>query len=205
MKFIPAPMLASGALALAACSSGPVEEAPLAGAWTLDGDASRLSFVTVKAGQLAEAHHFPGLTGSVSAEGAAELAIDLASVQTNIDVRNERMGTMLFEVATFPAATVTAQLDPAAFAALKTGESTVQPVTATLDLHGVQGEVPAELAVTRIAADKVKVETVTPIIVEAASYGLDTGVEALREVAGLDSIAPAVPVSFSLTFTQASE
>ena len=193
-------LFAPAALALAACSSGPAEEPPLDGYWTVQGDASRLSFVTVKGGQVAEAHTFSDLSGTVTEDGEAEVSIGLASVQTNVDIRNERMQEFLFETATYPTATVTATIDPALFTALKTGETTVQPLTATLDLHGVQGEITGDVAVTRIAVDKVQVETVTPIIVDAASFGLDTGVEKLGELAGLDSITGQVPVSFSLVF-----
>ena len=200
MKTIVRSCIFSAALLAAACA--PQEEAPLDGAWTLDGSASRVTFTTVKNGLVAEGHGFRSLSGTVGADGAASLTIDLASVATNVDIRDERMREFLFETGAYPKARVTAQLDPAAFAALKTGESMVQPVEATLDLHGVQGEVEAELAVTRIAAGKVKVEAVAPIIIDAPLYGLD-GLAKLKELAGLDSIAPQVPVSLSLTFEKA--
>lgn len=189
------------ALGLAACSTPPAEQ-PLSGSWTLDAAESNLAFVTVKGGQVAEAHSFPGLTGSVSESGEATLAIDLASVDTLIDVRNERMREMLFNVAEFPSATVTTTLDPAAFGTLLAGDTMVQSVTATLDLHGTSGEVTSDLSVTRVGANKVRVQTIAPIIVSADSYGLGEGVEALREVANLDSITTSVPVTFSLTFVQ---
>ena len=194
--------LVASTLALAACSTAPAEEAPLAGNWSLAPTESHLSFITVKAGEIAEAHSFTNLSGAVSAAGEAELVIDLASVETNIDVRNERMRDFLFNVAEFPSASVTTQLDPAAFAALGTGDTLTQEVTAQLDLHGVTADIASQLSVTRIAADKVRVETVVPIIVSASSFGLDGGVEELRNLAGLDSITGQVPVSFSLTFQQ---
>jgi len=196
-KMIRATIL-SGGLLLAAC--GQQEAAPLDGAWALDGAQSRLAFTTVKAGEIAEAHGFKTLSGSVAADGAASLSIDLASVATNADIRDERMREFLFETGAYPAATVTAQLDPAAFSALKVGESKLQPIEATLDLHGVKGPVAAELSVTRIAADKVKVETTAPIIVDAGSFNLTAGVAKLQELAGLPGITPQVPVSFSLVF-----
>jgi polyisoprenoid-binding protein YceI len=191
----------AGAVLLAAC--GQQAEAPLDGAWTLDPAQSRVAFTTVKAGEIAEAHGFRTLSGSVGADGAATLAIDLASVSTNVDIRNERMREFLFETGAYPVATVTAQLDPAAFSALKVGESKLQPVEATLDLHGVKSPVEAELAVTRIAGGEVKVETAAPIIVDAGTYGLTEGVAKLQELAGLPGITPQVPVSVSLVFAKA--
>jgi hypothetical protein len=41
--------------------------------------------------------------------------------------------------------------------------------------------------------------------VDAAKFGLSDGVEKLREIAGLDSISHAVPVSFVMTFVPAQE
>lgn len=189
-------------LALAACSAEPVQEPPLAGEWTLDSSTSRLSFVTIKAGEIAEAHRFDDLSGAVSADGTAGLMINLASVNTAVDIRDERMRDMLFEVARFAEANAAVQLDAATFEAMQTGETLVQPVTATLDLHGITGEVATEVAVTRISPDRVQVQTVAPVIVDARTFGLAEGVEQLREVAGLPSITPQVPVTFSLTYTR---
>ncbi len=190
----------AAALALTACS---FREAPsLAGDWTVEADESRLSFVTIKSGLVAEAHKFTGLSGSVSADGAAELTIDLTSVETGLDVRDQRMREFLFETASFPSAKVTAQLDPDIFVPLKIGETIIQTVDATVDLHGMQSPVIAELAVTRTAEDKVQVATASPIIVEASAFDLGDGVEKLRELAGLPSITEAVPVTFSITFTR---
>jgi polyisoprenoid-binding protein YceI len=201
MKAIIRNSILAGGLLLAAC--GQRAEAPLDGAWTLDAAQSRLAFTTVKAGAIAEAHGFRTLSGSVGANGAATLAIDLASVSTAVDIRDERMREFLFQTSAHPSATVTAQLDPAAFSALKVGESKLQPVAATLDLHGIKSPIEAELAVTRIAPGRVKVETAAPIIVDAGTYGLTEGVAKLQELAGLPGITPQVPVTFSLVFARA--
>jgi hypothetical protein len=42
-----------------------------------------------------------------------------------------------------------------------------------------------------------------PIVVTADEFGLQAGIEALREVAGLPSISRAVPISFTVLFDQA--
>ena len=120
-------------LALAACAQAPAEPAPLAeGAWSVDAGASSLAYVSVKAGEIAESNSFSGRSGSVSPEGAASVEIDLATIETKVDIRNERMRDIFFEVADHPTATVSAQIDPAAFDALALGESVVQPLEATL-------------------------------------------------------------------------
>ena len=190
------------ALALASCTPATDQAAaPLAdGAWQLVADQSRVGFVSVKAGNVGEAHSFEKLEGSVDAKGAVRVAIDLASAQTGIDVRNQRMREMLFEIANFPAATLTAQIDPAAVKALKPGERKAMTVPVNLDLHGTLNSIEARLMVTRLAGNSLLVETTAPIIVDAAAVGLEGGVEKLRAVANLPAISTAVPVTASLVF-----
>lgn len=184
---------------LAGCAQEPAET-PLGGTWALDGDRSQLSFVTVKAGQVAEVHQFEDLAGSVTADGTAQLEIDLASVETNVDIRNQRMRDILFQVTDFPQAQVSVTLDPAAFADLAVGDSITVPVEARLDLHGVSNVLPADLIVTRIGNDLVKVETARPLVVAADSFGLAEGVAELASIAKLESITTQVPVTASLVF-----
>lgn len=193
-------MAAIAALGLAACSQPAPAE--LGGNWTVNSADSHFSFVSVKAGTIAEAHSFSGLMGNVLSDGAAKIEIPLTSVETGIDLRNERMRDFLFQTDTFPTATVTTKLDPSLFRALGIGDSTTVPVAATLKLHGEESEIDTDLVVTRIAADKVLVETPKPIIVNADDFGLGGGVEKLRELANLPAITPAVPVSFSIAFTR---
>ena len=56
------------------------------------------------------------------------------------------------------------------------------------------------MLVVPIDDNTVSVTTVAPIVVNANALELVTGIEALREVAGLPSISYSVPVTFSLTF-----
>jgi len=187
-------------LGLAACSPNNDEPTPLEGAWTVDNAASHLAYVTVKAGDIAETNEFTTLTGSVSAEGAAVLEVDLASVSTGIDIRDERMREVLFNVVENPTATITAQLDPAAFSSLAIGETTEQVVEAELSLIGVQQTIDAELAVTRTAEDRVIAVTTDPILISTDRFGLSDGLAQLQELAGLPSITPVAPVTFAITF-----
>ena len=54
----------------------------------------------------------------------------------------------------------------------------------------------------RRSGDRLLVTSSQPVVVDAGALGLDEGVERLREIAGLPSITPAVPVSFRLTLRQ---
>lgn len=198
---IKAATFAAATLSLAACSATETEAPSLAeGEWTVDSEASRLAYVSVKSGEIAESNEFETLTGTVAADGTARVEIDLASVKTGVDIRNERMRDIFFEVADNPTATITAKIDPAAFEALGVGESMVQPLEATLNVKGVEAPINTEVDVTRVTDDRVLVASTTPVIVYADALKLTEGLAQLQELAGLPSITPAVPVTFSLAF-----
>lgn len=197
------------ALGLSACAE-PAADAPAAqataplteGTWTLDATVSRLAYVSIKAGEIAEANRFDSLSGSVAADGTATIEIDLASVSTGVDIRNERMRDIFFEVAGNPTAVVTAKLDPAAFAGLAVGQSITRPLQATLTLKGVASELAAEVLVTRASDDRVIVVPTAPVIISTDMFALTDELGELRALAQLPSITPAVPVTFTLAFTR---
>lgn len=169
--------------------------------WSLENEASTLSFVTTKADNVAEVHTFDTLSGSVAPDGAVAISIELASVNTLIPIRNERMQAMLFETALFPNATIAATVDFASISAMAPGSTATMQLPFTLDLHGSSGSYTADVLVTRLEGGVVA-STLKPIIVTADAFGLVAGVEALREVAGLTRISNAVPVTFSVTFVE---
>ena len=136
----------------------------------------------------------------MSAQGAASVEIDLATVETKVDIRNERMRDVFFQVADYPTAIVTAQIDPAAFEALGVGQSITQPLEATLNVKGVEAPIGTQVAVTRTSENGVLVTSVEPVIVYADALELTEGLAQLQALAGLSSITPVVPVSFSIAF-----
>lgn len=168
--------------------------------WSLDADASSFFYVTSKASALSEVNNFTGLSGAISDAGEATLEIDLASVSTNIEVRDERMRELVFQVADFPVATVQVSVDSAQLEALKAGEQLDDSWDATISLHGMEQTLAASLRITKLADEAVQVHTLQPLLVAASSFGLSAGVEQLREVAGLPSINPNVVVNFTLVY-----
>lgn len=187
-------------VSLLSFSLGSLVAVPVQADWQLDGAASSFHYVTSKAAAISEVNRFTGLSGSISDAGAATLEIDLASVATNIEIRDERMRELVFEVADFPSATVSVQVDAAALSALKAGEVLQQNVEAQVSLHGMEQTVAARVAVTALAGGALQVHTLEPLLVGAGSFGLSGGVEQLREVAGLPSINPNAVVNFTLVY-----
>ncbi len=179
--------------------------APLSFAeWTLSPDSS-VKFLSTKNTNITEVHEFTQVSGSVSDKGNAEIAIDLTSVETGIGIRNERMQSMLFNVSDYATATVSADLPETMMLALKNGETATSLLPLTLELHGEKKDIEADVLATAAADGHVIVTTQSPVLVNAGDFKLAKGVEALREVAGLDRISTTVPVTFTLLFTEAPE
>ncbi|KZY99648.1 hypothetical protein A3746_04865 [Oleibacter sp. HI0075] len=179
--------------------------APLSFAeWTLSPDSS-VKFLSTKNTNITEVHEFTQVSGSVSDKGNAEISIDLTSVETGIGIRNERMQSMLFNVSDYATATVSADLPETMMLALKNGETATSLLPLTLELHGEKKDIEADVLATAAADGHVIVTTQSPVLVNAGEFKLAKGVEALREVAGLDRISTTVPVTFTLLFTEAPE
>ncbi|MBV1900243.1 MAG: YceI family protein [Kordiimonadaceae bacterium] len=170
--------------------------------WHIVADQSNISFVSVKNGSIGEAHHFTAMAGMVDSHGAVTISVPLASVETNIDIRNERMGNFLFETAKYAEVTIKTQLDLKAYEAMDVGARTRISVEAQLDLHGVASEVDMDVFISRLSATEVIVNSAQPVLIDADEFDLGTGIEKLKEIAGLDSIGVIVPVTFSLLFTR---
>lgn len=185
--------------ALAACGRATPEPVT-SDAWTLAPQLSSIAYVTVKSGEIAETNTFRTVTGRVEPDGAARLGVALNSVETNVDIRNERMKNVFFEVADYPEAVATLALEPAEFSDLEIGDRTQVETALTLALHGLEAEYDAVLFVTRAGADRVVVETAAPVLVDVRDFELGTGLETLRSLANLPAITPVAPVSVSLVF-----
>jgi len=71
----------------------------------------------------------------------------------------------------------------------------------SLSMRDISRSYTADVMITRLD-EALVATTLKPIVVTAVDFGLQAGVEALREVAGLPSISRAVPVSFTVLFDQ---
>lgn len=182
------------ALAALALSGG----AALADGWALNPALSSVAFGSVKNDSVGESHRFGAVSGTVSAAGAVTLSIDLASVDTGIEIRDSRMIEHVFRNAA--TATVSAQVDAAALSALGVGEATALEASGTLSLLGVETELDAPLWVLRLSADRVLVATDGMLFLSAEDAGIEAGIAALQEIAGLDSISRVSPVTLRLVF-----
>jgi len=169
--------------------------------WYLDGESSRLSFISTKNTNISEVQRFLVLHGKVSPKGLAEVEVEMDSVNSGIPLRDERMRKDLFEIQTFPKALITTQIDLRPINDLAPGAQLELRLPLTVNLHGKQHEYNAELLATRLDDRRFQVVTLEPLIINAADFDLVPGLESLRKVAGLSAISLSVPVGAVLIFT----
>lgn len=168
--------------------------------YVLDPENSSLYFVSTKQTHVVETHQFTNLYGGISSGGEASLVINLGSVETGIDIRNQRMRDLLFEVEIFSEAVITLPVNLASLDTQAVGSTLAESISATMDLHGVSAAVDTEVAITKISDSQIMVQNVSPILIQAADYDLTGGIDALRTIANLAIISYAVPVNFTLLF-----
>lgn len=174
---------------------------PAAADWSIDGETSVLHFLSTKNAQVTEIHKFDSFEGSLSDSGKLSVAVDLSSVNTAIDIRNERMQEMLFNVTKFAQATFEASL-PESMMNLQTGDVVNGKVNGILTLNGKAVPTSFSVQASKVSDDMLSVSTTAPTLIKAESFGLADGVAALQKIAGLKSITTTVPVTFSVTFEQ---
>ena len=173
--------------------------------WTLDPARSHLTFISIKAKNVAEVHVFKEMSGSGGSDGKVSVTLMLDSVDTLVPIRNERMREFLFETTDYKEAVLDATIDPEAISGMNTGDIATITAEGNLSLHGQVQQMTMVMQAAKVAEDTVMVAGVKPLVIDAAKFGMSEGVEKLREIAGLDSISNAVPVTYVMTFVDSGD
>ncbi|EJM72649.1 YceI family protein [Pseudomonas sp. GM55] len=169
--------------------------------WYLDGESSRLSFVSTKNANVSEVQRFLVLHGKVDPEGLAQVEVELESINSGVPLRDERMRKALFQIDRFPDALITTKIDLRPINDLAPGAQLELRLPLKVDLHGKQREYQAQLLATRLDDRRFQVVTLEPLVINAEDFDLAPGLEALRKMADLSAISLSVPVGAVLIFT----
>lgn len=167
--------------------------------WTLDGANSKVGFGSVKSDVIGEGHSFSGLSGTVSEDGMVELTLDLATVNTDLDIRNERIQEHVFKMA--PSAQLMAEVDMDAMKGLAVGSTMESVVEGTAMFLGEEVFVDLPVVAARLADDKVLIMSDGITYISTEELGIDAGIDKLMELARLERIDRAVPVTVRLMFS----
>ena len=172
---------------------------PALAGWKSVDDQSRVAFGSVKGEVTGEVHHFNQVSGTVSDDGAFSIKIDLASVETNIDIRNERMTAHVFDGGK-ATASISGEIDMDEVNNLKPGETAIIEITATLAFAGSENDIDAEMLVARLSDNRVLVTTADFVMVSTEDLGIDAGIDVLMQLAKLSGITRVTPVSVRMMF-----
>ena len=172
-----------------------------AGQWVLNNKASTLNFITTMNASKTEVLTFKKLQGKIAGTKVT-LSVDLSSVDTGIEIRDERLRELFFNIAKFPTATVTLDIKKSDIYPMKPGQIKTLALDAEITIQGIEQTMPVQLQVVELEKNQRLIFSSQPVIVDLKNFNLLKGVNALREIANLKSINTAVPITFSLLFTK---
>lgn len=173
--------------------------------WVVDNASSHLHFVSVKNNAIGEVSTFETLEGHLSGNGQFALEILLDSVNTGIEIRDQRMKEHLFDSKTNVAFIVNGSFDLAKIEDQKAGNSSQHTLEATIQLGSDTVDIKAPVTIQTLADHQLRVTSVSPVVISTSSLNLDSGVDKLKSLAGLRSIDRVVPVTFDLYLKPKSE
>ena len=168
--------------------------------YQLDNDLSQLSFVTIKKENIAEVSRFERLQGKLAADNILTVNVPVSSVNTGIQIRDERIQQFLFDSAKYPEISVVADLSKA-LAQVTNKLPFKADVDAEVSLHGMTQTLSFPVLITPLADGGWQINSRQAVIIQAQQFGLVAGINKLRALANLSSISTAVPVTFVLVLT----
>ena len=193
-------------LALVACQQTPQSKSPPAKTdetppsvekvlWQLDTTKSQISYISTKNGDIREHNTLRFLTGSINADKEVQLIIDVNSIDTHIDIRNQRMRELFFETEQYPTARIETSI------ADNLPLMTAYPIEYRLTLKDQQHSFQSPVMI-HSGGGEMMVTSAEPVTVNASTFGLEGALDKLREIAGLNSISPEIQVEYKLHFKQ---
>ena len=131
--------------------------------------------------------------------GDITIIIDLSTVETNIDIRNQRIMEHVFPKG-MATATLTGRIDRDEVNELPVGDTALVDFEGALALGGIDVDIEAEMLVARLGEDRVLVTTADFIMLSTADLGIDAGIDVLMELANLPGITRVTPISIRMIF-----
>lgn len=120
-------------------------------------------------------------------------------VETNIDIRNERIGEHVFQKGA-ATAVVTGSIDMEEINGLKLGETKVVEIEAALAFAGSENDINVEMLVAKLSENRVLVTTADFMMLSTEDLGIDAGVDMLMKLAKLPGITRVTPVAVRMVF-----
>ncbi len=168
--------------------------------WSLAPSSAELNFLSTKVlsnmNSITEQSRFQTLSGAVSDDGELTLKVKLASVDTQVPIRDQRLRDWVFEVSKYQEAVISAKITKANLNALAVGKPLRIKQGLILKAHGNAIPLEAELQLVKSQDGSIYVSTTSPILLDVKQLELNKGVEKLIDVMGLASINQQIPITF---------
>jgi polyisoprenoid-binding protein YceI len=166
--------------------------------WALLSDSANFTIGTTKNETITEVHKLQKVEGFVRNNGNARVSVNLLSIDTGIEIRDERMQAMLFTTAT--QAVYSATVDMEKFRKLEAGDSKDFQLQGSLEMNDRSAVIPVATKITRLDSGNYQIKTVSANKIDVGKFGFSGGIEQLRAVANLKNISPIVTFEFKLEF-----
>jgi polyisoprenoid-binding protein YceI len=162
---------------------------------------SRIHFIGIKNNAVAVPGSFAGLTGALDVVGhRGWVEIEIASLATGDEKRDQTMVKHLFGGAEYPLARFAIKDASGATELPVPGSSVELQVTGLLSLRGIETPLELDVRLTREGADRVRVQTLGPLVLTQSQLQLEGFFELLKAVCGHEALSGAVPVQLDLVF-----
>ena len=165
-----------------------------------------VSFLTTKVtasnATVTELNTFDTASATLNFDGKLDAVIDLGSVNSGIEIRDQRLKDHVFAAAKHLELLISGKVDLTDIDKLEVGQSLVLQQPLHLTFGGQEVDVTADLLVVRQTDNQLSVTSLKPIILDLTLFGVDQGVSKLTGLAGLNAIALQVPTFLHTTFTR---
>ena len=167
--------------------------------WQLNRERSAISYLSSKQATadtplMFESNLFREFSGTIDGS-QVELVVELDSLDTKVPIRDERVAEHVFLSKQYPQATVSATVD-----GIEQLSYERKQISATLTMRGQSRNLQAEVIIERSDPQTLRMQTTTPVLVNANAYGMLEGFTILKQLVGLMQIPMTIPVSFHLVF-----
>lgn len=177
-------------------------EAHKTSAWVLDPAKSKVAYGSIKKNTIGEVNTFDRLKGHIDPSGNAFFEIDLASVNTLVDIRNERMLEYIFN--DIPKASFSAKVPVSRLAKLAVGESTEIGLEGSLSFGTTSTAIEPMMFVVKLSPTKLLATSDSMIMLNTEAIDINSGIDKLQELAKLSGITRVAPVTLRLMFNAGS-
>jgi len=175
----------------------------IAANWVLDNHKSYLNFTSVKNSNIIEVHKFDKLSGKINEDGIADVKINLKSVDTGIEIRDERLKDYLFDTKKYPDAIFSTHIDmKKILEELYKNSIYKTTLEGYLNLKGHRIELKIPVDIKYLDNKNVQVMSASPVTLNIDDFKMGAGLEKLKELANLRSIGFNVPVNFKVVFNK---